>query len=156
MAARKAPTDPDPAWDGVERRSGEDRRKRRHFRFIDHRTGFDRRRHTFPLSIMRERPWLLLVVLAILNVLSFADGVFTAAELGLGIAREGNPILGVAVNMGPRVAIPLKLSLIPLVSIGIWLGRKRRVMLVLALLAMALFTGVVAYHVAYLHTWGYL
>jgi len=74
-------------WDGPERRSGQKRRTKRRYRFIDRRLGFDRRRRYPVLGTMRDNPWILVGVIVLLNVLSLVEGLFTLAELGLGIAR---------------------------------------------------------------------
>lgn len=142
--------------DGIERRSGEERRRRRTYRFIDRRSGFDRRRRSLVLGTMRDHPWLLAVVLVLLNLLSLLDGWFTAAELGLGIAAEGNPVLDAAARRSPWLAIAVKLGSMAFVSIGIWHGRRRRAILALSLVALALFGGVVAYHWGTLIGLGYL
>jgi hypothetical protein len=136
----------DEPWDGVERRSGEKRRKRRVYRFIDRRSGFDRRKRHPVFGTLRDHPWLLIVVIVLLNALSILDGAFTTFELMLGIAAEGNPVLDWAVRTHPLLAVAVKVGAMALVSVGIWYGRHRRSILALALMALALFGGVVAYH----------
>jgi hypothetical protein len=151
----RAATHSDEPWDGVERRVAK-RRKRRVYRFIDRRHGFDRRRTHPVFRTMRDHPWLLVIVLVLLNVLSILDGWFTAAEIGLGIAAEGNPVLDAAAQRHPLLAVAVKIGSMALVTIGIWHGRRRRSILILALLALALFGGVVAFHWGSLHGFGYL
>lgn len=149
------PSDATP-WDGVERRSGVKRRRKRVYRFIDRRTGFDRRKRHLVFGTMRDRPWLLFLVLVVLNLLSFIDGAFTAVELSLGIAAEGNPVLDAAAREHPLLAVAIKIGAMLLVTLGIWHGRSRRVMLALSLFALALFGGIVAFHLGTLSGLGYL
>ena len=143
-------------WDGVERRSGVRRRRRRVYRFIDRRTGFDRRKRHPVLGTMRDTPWILFLVLVLLNLLSFIDGTFTAIELSLGIAAEGNPVLDAAAREHPLLAVAVKLGAMLLVTLGIWHGRSQRVILALSLIALALFGGIVAFHLGTLTGLGLL
>jgi len=132
-------------WDGVERRH-HTRRVRRRYRFIDRRRGFDRRRR-YPLTGgLRDHPRVLVLVLVWLNLLSIADGLFTAAELEAGVASEGNPALVVAGAQHPLLAVALKLGGMLLATAIVWHGRERRVMLSIALAALYGFTALVAYH----------
>lgn len=89
---------------------------------------------------------MIILVLIALNVLSLLDGAFTALELMLGIAAEGNPILDAAAQRHPLLAVAVKVGAILLVSLGVWHGRERRMILALSLMALALFAAVVAYH----------
>lgn len=145
-----------PGWDGIERRIAQRRRQRR-YRFIERRNGFDRRKRYPVLGTMRDHAWIVVLVILIINALSFIDGYFTAAELGLGIAREGNPILaGAADTYGPLVAIAVKFGAMAVVSTVVWHGRKRRSMLALSLLAAMVFAALVAYHAGTLRGLGWL
>jgi hypothetical protein len=143
-------------WDGVERRTGAKRRVKRVYRFIDRRSGFDRRRRYPVLGTMRDHPWLLVLVIVLLNVLSLIDGFLTAAELSLGIASEGNPVLDAAARRDPLLAVALKLGVMLLVSAALWHGRRNRVILAVALGAVALFGALVAYHLGSLRGLGFL
>jgi hypothetical protein len=134
-----------PGWDGVERRQGKRRRKRR-YRFIDRRNGFDRRRRYPVLGTMRDHPRILVLVLVVLNALSLVDGYFTAAEIGLGIAREANPVLLAAGRLHPLLAVVTKVGGMLVATSIIWHLRRRRSVLGLSLVALAFFTGLVAYH----------
>jgi len=147
---------PPEAWDGVERRSGDKRRRHRRYRFIDRRSGFDRRKRYPIFGTMRDHPWLVLFVIGLLNLLSFADGYFTAAEIGLGIASEGNPVLAAASAQSPWLAVAVKLGGIAVASIGIWMGRRRRFILALSIAALGVFAWVVAYHWGMLSGLGWL
>lgn len=103
---------------------------------------------------MRDRWWLVVLTILLINVLSFMDGYFTAAELGLGIATEGNPVLAAANLKGPLAAIAVKFGAMAVVSTTVWLGRKRRSILALALVAVAVFGGLVLLHYRVLHGLG--
>jgi len=105
---------------------------------------------------MRDHGWIVVFTILLINVLSFIDGYFTAAELGLGIAREGNPVLAAANREGPLVAIAVKFGAMVVVSTVIWHGRHRHSILVLSLVAVALFGGLVAYHAGTLRGLGWL
>lgn len=143
-------------WDGVERRSGEKRRKRRVYRFIDRRSGFDRRKRYPVTGWLHDRAWALVVVIAAMNLLSLVDGYFTVAEIVLGLATEGNPILDAVARVNPWYAVAIKVGAVLVVSAVIWFGRRRRVILVLSLVALAVFGGLAAYHWTYLSALGYL
>jgi hypothetical protein len=142
-------------WDGVERRVAK-RRHHRRYRFIDRRHGFDRRKRYPVLGTMRDHAWIVVFTIVLINVLSFIDGYFTAAELGLGIAREGNPVLAAAHEQGPLIAIAVKFGAMAVASTVIWHGRRRRSILALALVAVAIFGGLVAYHAGTLRGLGLL
>jgi len=137
-------------WTGEERRVSGERRTRRVYRFIDRRCGFDRRRRYPILGTMRDHPWLLIAVLALVNALSLIDGLLTAAELAFGLADEGNPVLRTLIETDPLLAVAFKVGIVIVVSVGIWRGRHLRVMLALSLLALAAYAGVLAYHVGFL------
>lgn len=158
MTAERTGRMPDPetpTWDGVERRVVK-RRHHRRYRFIDRRHGFDRRKRYPVFGTMRDHGWIVVFTILLINVLSFIDGYFTAVELGLGIAREGNPVLAAATREGPLVAIAVKFGAMAVVSTVIWHGRHRRSILVLSLVAVALFGGLVAYHSGTLRGLGWL
>lgn len=142
-----------PTWDGVERRVAERRRHRR-YRFIERRHGFDRRKRYPVLGTMRDHAWIVVCTILLINALSFLDGYFTAAELGLGIAREGNPLLAAADRQGPLVAIAAKFGAMAVISTTVWLGRRRRSVLALALMAVVLFAALVLFHYRVLHGLG--
>lgn len=135
----------EPGWDGVERRSGEDRRRKRRYRFIDRRHGFDRRKRYPILGTMRDHPWILVAVLVALNTLSLVDGYLTLAGVVLGVAREANPVLLAAARQHPLLPVAVKLGAMVVVTVGFWHGRKRRSILGLSLLALAAFAALVAY-----------
>lgn len=144
-----------PGWDGTERRMGK-RRTRRRYRFIDRREGFDRRKRYPVLGTMRDHPWILVAVIVLMNVLSLVDGYFTAAELGLGIASEGNPVLRAAADYSPWLAVAIKVGAMVLVSAIFWHLRRRRLVLGLSLVALAGFAALVAFHMGRLTGLGLL
>jgi hypothetical protein len=138
-----------------DRRSG-DRRRVSRYRFLNRRTAFDRRRRYPVLGSLRDSPWMLLAVLIAANLLSLADGVLTAIEIQAGIATEGNPILAPLYASSPYFAIAFKIIVVALVSAGIWHQRRYRHVLAVSLLALAVFTGLLAYHLGNLQGLGYL
>lgn len=105
---------------------------------------------------MAQHPWIVVLVIVLLNVLSLVDGFFTAAELGLGIASEGNPVLLAASQQHPLLAVALKIGALIIVSIVVWHGRRRRLILGLSLVAVAGFAALVAFHVGTLRGLGWL
>lgn len=123
-----------------------DRRTQRRYRFRDLRSGFDRRRHYAFLGTMRDSAWILLGVLLLTNLLSLVDGYLTFVELTAGIAAEGNPVLASLFEAHPISAVAFKVSIVGMVTLVVWLERRRRVMLVVALFASGVYTAVVAYH----------
>jgi len=140
----------------LERRSGEDRRQERHFRFHNRRGGFDRRRAYPFLRILRDAPWTLFFVLVLVNVFSAVDGLLTTAELASGMAREGNPVFGHLIRVSPYFAGVFKVVVMLAVSVGIWRGRHYRAILLLAPLTAGLYAALLAYHLGSLSGFGFL
>lgn len=140
--------------DMTDRRAGADRRSRRVWRFVDRRTGFDRRKRHPLLGRLRASETALLLVLVALNLASWLDGWLTWVALGLGLAQEGNPILRAAVEVHPAMAVALKVGAVALVSLGIWHGRDKRPVLMVAVAGLVLYGGVVAYHLGALRALG--
>ena len=145
----------DGQWDGTERRVAK-RRKRRVYRFHERRHGFDRRKRYPVLGTMRDHPRIVTFVVVLLGVLSTIDGMFTLAEVGLGIASEGNPVLAAAGEYHLLFAIAAKVGGTVVAIAAIWHGRRRRSILFLSLVALAAFAAVVAYHVGSLVGLGWL
>lgn len=129
-----------------DRRVDRDRRVARQYRFHNRRTGFDRRKRSPILSTLRDSRWALIALLVLLNVLSFLDGILTALELWSGIAREGNPVFGSLIATHPLLAGGFKVAIMLAVSVLIWHWRAHRVILVVALAALALYSALLAYH----------
>jgi hypothetical protein len=144
------------AWPLVERRSGLDRRVKRHFVFMDHRTGFDRRKRSWFFGTLRDSQWALIGLLVLLNVFSLIDGVLTALELMLGIAAEGNPVLGNIIQTNGFLAAGLKVAVMIVVSAVIWRWRDHRRILAIVPFALALYVAVLAYHFGSLVGLGWL
>lgn len=134
------------AWDGIERRDLVQRRRRRGRRFFERRGGFDRRRADPVFGRLLENPALLVALLVVLNALSLIDGFYTFVEVGAGVAREANPVLAAAAGQSPLLAVAVKLASLGLVTAMIWLNRRRRAVLVVGVIAVALYAAVVAYH----------
>jgi hypothetical protein len=146
----------DTAWDGVERRDIVSRRRRKVNRFLDRRGGFDRRRRYPILGPVFESPLLLFAVLVLLNVLSLVDGFYTAVEVGLGVAREANPLLAAAAAQSPFAAVAFKVGVVGSASALIWFNRKRRAVLATGVAGLVLYAALVAYHRYALITLGLL
>jgi len=139
----------------VNRRVG-DRRRQRKFVLHERRTGFDRRdlegsgavalilQNT--LVRLRDRPGRLLGLLALVNALNLADFALTLNALGSGGA-EANPIMKSLFALGPIWAGVFKVVLILGASLLVWRYRSFRGALVAALMMMAIFAAVLAYHV---------
>ncbi len=108
------------------------------------------------LGTMRDHPWILVAVIVLLNVLSLLDGFFTAVELGLGIASEGNPVLRAAADYSPWLAVGIKIGAMALVSVIFWHLRRRRLVLGLSLVTLGGFAALVAFHVGRLTGLGVL
>lgn len=93
-----------------------------------------------------DRPLLVVAALVLLNVLSLVDGFYTAVEVSLGIAHEGNPILAYAAAQHPLAALGLKVGAMVLVTAVIWFNRRRRAVLVTGLIGLGGYAALVAYH----------
>ena len=139
-----------------EHRSTDDRRQRRKFRFVDRRSGFDRRRDYPVLGVVRDNDWIVLGILVLLNLLSLFDGLLTSAELAFGIASEGNPVLGALHQASPWAAIAVKVGAILVVSVIIWRARRVRIILGLSLVSLAVFSALIAYHLGSLNGLGWI
>ena len=143
-------------WPHVERRSGLDRRVKRHYVFLDHRTGFDRRKRSWFFGTLRDNSLVLIGLLVVLNVFSLIDGVLTALELTMGVAREGNPMLGNLIETNGFLAAGMKVVVMIVVSTVIWRWRGHRSILAIVPLALALYAAVLAYHFGSLAGLGWL
>jgi hypothetical protein len=113
---------------------------------MDHRTGFNRRKRSWFFGSLRDSRWLLISLLVMLNVFSLLDGVLTAFELRLGIAREGNPVLGSIIQTNGFLAVAVKVAVMITVSVVIWHWRRHRRILAIVPFALALYAALLAYH----------
>ncbi|MDY0340967.1 MAG: DUF5658 family protein [Coriobacteriia bacterium] len=106
---------------------------------------------------MRDHSWIVVFTVLLINVLSLIDGYFTVVVLELEIAYEGNPVLAAAIqDHGLMAAMIIKLGAMVIASTVIWFGREKRSILALAIVAVVLFGGVVAYHTGTLRGLGLL
>jgi len=135
----------------ADRRSGIDRRGGFGYRFLDRRTAFDRRRRSLILGTLRDSPWVLASVLIATNVMSLIDGLLTAAEVSNGLATEANPVLAPLFASNPYAAVALKSGVVAVVTYIIWRSRRYRIVLSVSVVALAVFTAVVAYHLGALY-----
>lgn len=135
---------------------GDRRCRRQGFVLRERRTGFDRRcfsesgalAGTFEHTLLglRNRPGVLWVVLAVVNVLNIADFVLTLNVLASGGA-EANPIMRSLFDLGPVWAGAFKLVAVLLATVLVWRCRRYRLALVAALVMALIFTGVLFYHI---------
>jgi len=137
----------------TERRDA-DRRRRRAWVWHERRTGFDRRRRAGSrvgsawegaLVFLRDNPLALVLLLALANLLSILDLAFTLRALELG-AIEVNPVMRTLIADDPAQAVAVKIGLVAGVSLLVFLLRRYRSMLGVALLTLGLFAVIVAYH----------
>jgi hypothetical protein len=139
----------------AERRSV-DRRVSRKFVVRERRTGFDRRGPrragriwaTLDASLvyLRDNASVVLAVLLTANLLSILDLVFTLRALQNG-AQEGNPVMKALLDWNPAVAGGVKVGIILGLSLLIWRLRRYRMILQVALFALAMYGGIIAYHI---------
>lgn len=117
----------------------------------ERRTGFDRRsdNHTVGHKVahhLSSNMSLLACLLILINLLNFADLIFTYLALGAG-HDEANPFLRyIFINFSPLIGGYLKLGVGFIVTLAIWHLRKYRRMLEATLLILAIYTGIFFYH----------
>lgn len=135
-----------------ERRQGGERRRRRRYRFHDQRSGFDRRADSArpgllqrALIALRDRPKSLQRLLVCVNLLNVADFLFTLIALESG-GREVNPVLRPLFMLGPMWAGVFKLVFVLAATLLVWLLRRYRKALILAMFMLALFGALMLYH----------
>ena len=138
----------------IDKRQGGDRRRRRRYRFNDRRSGFDRRvSDTDPgvlqraLVALRDRPKALAGLLAAVNLLNIADFLLTLVALRSG-GREVNPILRPLFALSPLWAGIFKLVAVLAATLLVWESRRYRKALILGLCMLAVFAGLLFYHLA--------
>lgn len=127
----------------VERRNGERRAPRRRHRWLERRSGFDRRasdnglagRYTSFLLAYRTNSRALFLVLAIITLLNFADLLLTVRALSLG-AVEGNPLMAALFDISPVLAGVLKMTIGMVVVEVIWAWRRYRRVLEFSMLLL--------------------
>jgi hypothetical protein len=149
--------DEDSAAADLDNRRQKDRRQRR-FSFVlrERRSGFDRRgrdgasgasiAYERALLALRDRPRLLFSLLVVVNILNLTDFLLTLKVLAEG-GGEANPILRSLFAMDPLYAGVFKLVAVLLTSWLAWRCRRFRSGLSSAVIMLALFTGVICYHI---------
>lgn len=150
MAKRPAHTDPH------ERRQKDRRQRRFSFVLRERRSGFDRRAkqgasrpvvaYEKTLLGLRDRPRILFVLLAVVNLLNLADFLLTLNVLAEG-GGEVNPILKSLFAADPVYAGAFKLAAVLLTSYLAWRCRRFRSGLEAALIMFVVFAGVICYHI---------
>jgi hypothetical protein len=135
-------------------RRGADRRARRSWVWRERRSGFDRRSRSASrwgaawdeaLIYLRDNPLALVAMLALANLLSLLDLMFTLRALDHG-AVEANPVMRALLEGHPAAAVIVKVCLVAGVSVVVFLLRRYRLMLKVAILALVLFAVIVMYH----------
>lgn len=142
----------------AERRSA-DRRVSRTFVMRDRRSGFDRRGRRRSTAVgaawdtslvyLRDNAFALVAVLATANLLSVLDLVFTLRALQNG-AQEGNPLMKALLDWNPTAAGGIKVAIIAALSLMIWKLRRYRLILQVAVFALAVYAAIIIYHMYYL------
>jgi hypothetical protein len=137
-----------------EDRRAVDRRVRRRWVWRERRTGFDRRYRpasrigvawSEALVYLRDNPLALVAMLALANLFSVLDLMFTLWALDHG-AVEANPLMRTLLDGHPIAAVFVKIGLVAGVSVVVFLMRRYRLMLKVAILALVLFALIVIYH----------
>lgn len=139
----------------TDNRSRERRIHPRRFYHPERRTGFDRRREHSVLSTLRDNPSALLGVLFAFNALSVADWLLTSHGLAHG-AIEANAVIASLITVSPLVAIAFKSGCTLAVSALIWHTRRYRMVLATAIVGVAIYCGLMVYHVVGLASMGAL
>jgi hypothetical protein len=131
----------------------------RKFVVHDRRTGFDRRGRSrstavgaawdMSLVYLRDNATALLAVLITANLFSVLDLVFTLRALQNG-AQEGNPLMKALLDWNPALAGGVKVSIIAALSLMIWKMRRYRLILLVAVFALAVYAALIVYHMYYL------
>ncbi|MDW7712262.1 MAG: DUF5658 family protein [Deferrisomatales bacterium] len=138
-----------------ERRRGE-RRTERGYRFVDRRSGFDRRTGTTagrasPLGALvealRAHPGRFALLLVGINTLNLADYLLTLVALANGVG-EANPFMAGLFEQSSALAGFVKVALVGLVSALLWRVRTFRLSIVSAALMLGLLFGVFGFHLA--------
>ncbi len=135
----------------MERRQGGDRRRRRRYRFIDRRSGFDRRVNGIErgflgclLYALRDQPGVLARLLVAANILNLADFALTLLVLDSG-GREANPLLRPLLAVSPLGAGIFKLVVVLAASLILWGTRYYRKALITSLAMLVVFICLVVY-----------
>lgn len=136
-----------------------DRRREHRLMLAERRSGFDRRQRRdrsaagaffdAALLVLRDHPTVLIAVLAIANLLSVLDLRLTLFAMRHGVA-EANPVMRYFLGTGSARATVAKVGIVAAASLGIWLLRRHRQALELALGAVAVFAAVVLYEIVWL------
>lgn len=107
-------------------------------------------------TTIESHPWILGVLLGGILTFSVIDGLLTTAEVGLGIAREANPVLQAFFALNPWVALLFKVVLTALVVVGMWRGRRSRLIDWLAVATFVGYGALIAYHFGSLSGLGWI
>lgn len=114
-------------------------------RHPERRTGFDPRRSSPVLGVLRDNRGTLLAALVALNLLSLADWALTMAALSVG-ASEANPVLAALMGRNVMLAGGFKFLVMLGVSVLVWRGRAFRPVLATLVFGVSLYLAVILYH----------
>jgi hypothetical protein len=138
------------------RRMNDRRQKRFSFVLHERRSGFDRREregasrasvvYQRALLGLRDRPRLVFAVLFVVNTLNLVDFLLTLRVLANG-GGEANPILRSLFAVDPLWAGIFKVVAVLLTSWLAWRCRRFRSGLESSLILLAVFAGVICYHI---------
>lgn len=155
MGTENRPNSANELEDELAERRYTERRARRRFRFLDKRTGFDRRSLADSgtaegpvgrlLLLLRRNRTAFAILLFALNLLNVTDYACTLIALRSGIP-EGNPFMAELFAQGNVSAGRAKIALVLLVSMLLWRFRTFRKALLTAVAMLAGFLAIFVYH----------
>lgn len=143
------------AYEAPRERHPSDRRKNLlNIRWPDRRTGFFRRSGEQrpgdeALGWLAARPRVVLTLLVTLAGMNLLDFALTLQLLQRG-AVEGNPVLAAAFAQGTMTAFAVKACLMIAIFLSVWLLRRYRGVLIVLLIAGAVYTLLLVYEVGLL------
>lgn len=98
----------------------------------------------------QARPVLTAAAAAIL-VLNLLDAIFTLLYTGVGVAAEGNPLMGHVLRSSPTAFMLVKLALVSLGVLMLWRLRHRRSAAVGLCATAVTYSMLVVYHLTEAH-----
>ena len=94
---------------------------------------------------MRNETTVMILVLALVWLLNFVDGLMTVVWVQFGVALEANPLMAEIVER-PVVFLSTKTVLVTLGSLLLWRFRSFRLAKASALLALVCYAGILVVH----------
>jgi len=134
-------------------RSGTDRRPKKllSLHLPERRTGFDRRK---PRALDRmvyqlaQRPLDIAGLLLIVVSGNMLDAMLTWYSIQIGIATEANPFLQAFLDGGFLPFLTVKMAITAAIVFAIWFGRRYRLVLILLIALVIVYTSLVSYEIA--------